>query len=388
MSNTSSAPEVSSVRLARALELGEPVQLVDVRAPARVATGRIDLVPDEHFHNIVGSQLVKTASLDGTGIDPAVPVTVVCGHGNDSKVLAVHLNRLGCQASSLAGGMTAWMMLALARDLDTPASLDRLIQFDRIGKGALGYLLISEGEALIVDPPRDVVAYLQAARDASAKVVGVADTHVHADYISGAPTLSRALGVPYCLHPADAVYPYDGTPGQLQFHALEEGGTIQFGRCTVRAMHTPGHTEGSLTYLIDDAVALTGDFIFVSSVGRPDLAGKASEWTADLWDSLERAKREWSPEVMVYPAHYGSDAERRANRAVGERFERLPEANAVMRFTDRDAFTAWVENQTASFPEAYRKIKAVNVGLLPVDEREADELEVGKNECALGGAVA
>jgi glyoxylase-like metal-dependent hydrolase (beta-lactamase superfamily II) len=377
--------EISTQELARALESGEPMQVVDVRAPVHVATGRIEPVPDERFHNIVGSQLIDTQSLEGTGIDPDIPVAVVCGNGNDSRVLALHLIRLGCEARSLRGGMAMWMMLTLPRQLDAPPTVDRVIQFDRVGKGALGYLVVSDGEALIVDPPLDAGAYLEAAEDAGARIVAVADTHVHADYISGAPALATRLGVPYYLHPADAVYPYDGTPGRLEFQPLEDGGTISVGRATVRAMHTPGHTEGSLTYLIDDSAALTGDFVFIESIGRPDLAGKVSEWTAQLWDSLEAAKRDWSADVMIYPAHYGDEAERRADRSLGASFGALLELNEALRFSDRQRFTAWVEGKTASFPDAYRKIKAVNVGLLSVGEQEAETLEVGKNECALGG---
>jgi glyoxylase-like metal-dependent hydrolase (beta-lactamase superfamily II) len=380
------APEVSSEELARALEAGDPVQLVDVRAPARVQTGHIDLGPDEQFHNIVGSKLIQHHTLDGTGIDPSVPIAVVCGHGNDSKVLALHLTGIGCDARSLAGGMSAWMKLSLPRELQTPPSLDRLVQFDRIGKGALGYLLISDGAALVVDPSRDTAAYLQVAADAGAEIVAVADTHVHADYISGAPALARELGIQYYLHQADSVYAYDGTPGRIEFRPLEDGGTISLGRCTVSAMHTPGHTEGSITYLVEDAVALTGDFVFINSIGRPDLAGKTGEWTEQLWESVQRAKSEWSPEMMIHPAHYASDAERRADRSIGESFGSICATNETLCFSEREDFVRWVSSQSASFPEAYKKIKAINVGLLEVDEAGADELEIGKNECALGGA--
>ncbi len=386
MLNSANAPELSSAQLALALEAGEPIQLVDVRAPARVATGRIDLVPEERFHNIVGSQLVRHSNLASTGLDPDIPVVVVCGHGNDSRVIALFLNRLGADASSLRGGMVAWMNLCVARELEPPSSLDRLVQLDRIGKGALGYLLVSDGEALIVDPPRDAAAYLEAARESGARIAGVADTHVHADYISGASSIAKTLEVPYYLHPADAIYPYDGRPGRLDFQPVEDGNIIEFGRCSLRALHTPGHTEGSLSFAIDGAATFTGDFVFISSVGRPDLAGKVSEWAEQLWESVETAKSEWPVETMIYPAHYGSELERRADRSVGQSLERLLQDNEALRFAHRDAFVAWVESKTTSFPDAYRKIKAVNVGLLPVSEPEAEELEVGKNECALGGA--
>ena len=376
-------PEISPLQLARALEAGDPLQVLDVRAPDRVAAGRIDLVPANRFHNIVGSQLLTFQSLKGTGIDSRLPVTVVCGHGHDSWTVAAHLNRLGYRATSLSGGVAAWMSLVLARELEPPPPLDRLIQFDRVGKGALGYLLVSAGQALIVDPPRDAEAYLLAAHDAGAEVVGVADTHVHADYISGASSLARILGVPYYLHAADSAYPYDGTPGSLEFRSLEDGDTIRVGRLALRASHTPGHTEGSLTYLIGTAAALTGDFIFIRSVGRPDLAGKASAWTAQLWESLQAVRRDWPPETIIYPAHYSSENERRSDRSVGAPLRQLFEENAAFRIPERDAFAQWVEDAMAPVPAAYRRIKAVNVGLASVDEQEAEELEVGRNECAL-----
>ena len=82
------ALEITAFELARALEAGEPLQGLDVRAPARVAAGRVDTVPAHRFHNIVGSRVRAQRSLDGTGLDPTVPIAVVCGHGNDSRVVA------------------------------------------------------------------------------------------------------------------------------------------------------------------------------------------------------------------------------------------------------------------------------------------------------------
>jgi glyoxylase-like metal-dependent hydrolase (beta-lactamase superfamily II) len=361
------------------------MQVVDVRAAFRLESGRIDLVPDSSFHNIVGSQLAKLQDLEGTGIDSQVPVAVVCGQGNDSRVLAAHLNRLGCQARSLSGGMGGWMMLTLERELSPTSSLDRLVQFDRIGKGALGYLLVSDGEALAIDPPRDPSAYLAAAAASDSRIVGVADTHVHADYISGGPGLVTELEVPYYLHPDDAFYPYDGRPGTIPFEPIRHGQEIAFGRSRLKVVHTPGHTDGSVSFLLDDEAAFTGDFIFIASVGRPDLAGKEQEWTLKLWESLELARREWSPNLRIYPAHYGSDSERQADRSIGALLSELRQTNGSLQYEDRKAFVEWVLARKTSFPDAYRKIKAVNVGLLPVSKEEADVLEVGKNECALGG---
>jgi glyoxylase-like metal-dependent hydrolase (beta-lactamase superfamily II) len=216
--------------------------------------------------------------------------------------------------------------------------------------------------------------------------VGVADTHIHADYVSGAVSLAQRFGVPYYLHPADAVYPYDGTPGAIDFTEIGEGSAIDLAGTRIDVMHTPGHTEGSVTFLIENRVALTGDFLFVESIGRPDLGGKEEEWAGQLWESMARAIRSWSDGVAVYPAHYASEGERRMGRAVGIPFGNLLRENHILRIQDPEVFLHHILSEKAPFPEAYRKIKAINVGLAPVADTEIDELEIGRNECALGGA--
>ena len=379
------SPEFSAQELARMLDSAEPLQIMDVRAPERVSAGRIDLLPSERFHNIRGSELLRCEDVAGTGLDPAFPVAVVCGKGEDSKVLTRHLARMGLDARSLAGGMAAWMRVVISRELDPPQELDRLVQFDRIGKGCLGYLLISRGEAIIVDPPLHLETYLEVLEESGATLVGVADTHVHADYVSGGVTLARRFGVPYYLHPADAVYPYDGTPGKIDFHAVSDGDAIELGHTTLKVMHTPGHTEGSVTYLVENRIGLTGDFLFVESVGRPDLGGEEDAWARQLWDSMARAVRQWNDGLAVYPAHYGGETERRMGRAVGIPFGTLLQENEIIRIQDPEVFLYTILESSAPFPEAYRKIKAINLGLAPPVEAEVEVLEVGRNECALGG---
>ena len=379
--------ETTVEELARLIEAGEPVQLVDVRQPALVAGGRIEGVPDDRFHNITSMQLMTRRRGAVAGLDPGIFTAVVCNRGNESKMVASFLEQLGLDAASVQGGMAAWMRLVIPRDLAPPAGTDRVVQFDRVGKGALGYMVASRGEAVLIDPPRDAIAYLSILGQTNARLVGVVDTHVHADYVSGAPSLSRQYSVPYYLHPADAVYPYDGRPGRVPFTPLNHGDEIPVGAGRLRARHTPGHTLGSTTLVIGDELAFTGDFLFVSSIGRPDLAGHTAEWAGDLWRSVTAVKREWPAAMQLYPAHYSAESERRPDRVVGTTFGSLQERLEALRFESGDQFTAWILERESAFPEAYRRIKAVNIGLAAVTEDEADELEVGRNECALGGAV-
>jgi len=381
------ANRLTARELVEAVESGRELHVLDVRAPARLASGRVDIVPQAQFHNIKGSDLLDLPDPRGAGLDPGKPIAVVCGAGNDSLKIAQHLNRHGFEAASLEGGISAWMHMLVPRELEPPPQLDRLVQFDRIGKGALGYLLVSEGEAVLIDPSRHAEACLAAARDSGARIVAIADTHVHADYISGGPALAARLEVPYHIHAADAVSPYDGTPGRLDYAPLADGDAIHFGRAALRAVHTPGHTEGSLSYRLGDACVFTGDFLFIGSVGRPDLGGKTEAWTKVLWQSLERAKQEWPAAIRVLPAHYASSAERNRDHTLERLFGELcdPEGlNGPLAMPDEQTFTDWVLGRAGKFPDVYRRIKTINIGLETVDDSEADILEAGRNECALG----
>src|SRR3989449_9553632 len=125
---------------------------------------------------------------------------------------------------------------------------------------------------------------------------------MHADYLSGARAAAARWQVPYFVHPDDARPPYDGAEGRFTHQSLTEGDTIAFGRATLVAAHVPGHTLGSTALVADEALALTGDFLLVKSVGRPDLGGQRDAWAARLWDSLERVRREWAGDLLVLPA--------------------------------------------------------------------------------------
>jgi glyoxylase-like metal-dependent hydrolase (beta-lactamase superfamily II) len=373
--------EIQPEELAAAAAAGEPLQILDVRLPGELAGGHIEL--GDRFVNLPGSRLFALGDPAAAGLDRGRPVTVVCAHGVSSRPVAAFLAEWGFEARSLAGGMAAWMLGTIARELAPPPGFDRLLQFDRFGKGALGYLLVSDGEAFVVDPSRRIAPLVAAAERAGARLIGVADTHVHADYLSGGPALARQLRVPYHLHPADHSDPYDGRPGRLEIAPLADGAALRVGRGALRIAHTPGHTAGSVTLFAGESVALVGDFVFLRSLGRPDLAGRAAEWTELLWASLERARRDWPAALAVYPAHYASEDERRADGSVGGVWGELQLANEPLALRDRGAFTAWVAARCTTYPAAYRRIKAANVGLLRVGPAEAEELELGRNECAL-----
>ncbi len=378
-------PEVEPEQLIAEAGRGEPVQVLDIRAPESAAAGALELPPPARYLNVPGSRLVAAGDPARVGLDRSRPVAVVCALGHSSRQVTLYLNQRGFQARSVVGGMARWATTQVARELAPPHGFDRLVQVDRVAKGALGYVVVADGEALLVDVPHDPGRYLDEAERAGARVVAVADTHCHADYFSGGPGLARELGVPYYLHPEDAIDPYEGRPGKVPFTPLAAGQTIGVGAARVEVVHTPGHTAGSVCLRLGDGAVLTGDFLFVASIGRPDLAGRCAEWTALLWQSLERARAEWPDGLEILPAHYAEARERRADLAVASPFGSLRRDNPGLAFTDEDAFAAWVAARCTRFPEAYRRIKSANLGLERISEAEARELESGKNQCALAG---
>jgi glyoxylase-like metal-dependent hydrolase (beta-lactamase superfamily II) len=380
-----SVPEITPQELVRRVDAGEPIQVLDVRPPDMVAAARVDVVPPERFANLVGSKVFAAGGVEPVGLDRARPIAVVCARGMASRSVAEFLNARGYDAASLRGGMAGWLHALVPRELAPPRGLDRLVQVDRPAKGALGYLLVAGGEALVVDPPRRWEGYAELAEAAEARVVGVADTHVHADYLSGAAEMAASLGVPYHLHGADASDPYDGTPARLSFSDLADCHELAVGGAAVRVLPTPGHTLGSVTFAVGDEVALTGDFVFVRSIGRPDLGDRSAEWTEVLWRTLDEAKRTWSDGLRVLPAHYAGADERGAGGAVQATFGELRRTNEALAIADAESFRRWVAARSGRFPDAYRTIKRANVGLVALDDELADELEAGRNQCALAG---
>ena len=376
-------PHIPAPELARRLDHGERVQLLDVRAPERVAQGRVTLGATLDFRAVSASDMYRLSTLEPLRLDPRTPVAVICGHGNSSKQATQFLRQRGFEAYSVAGGMAAWETVYLPRRLSPTPALERVIQIDRVGKGALSYILVSDGDAVVVDPGRHLEPYDALLEESGATAAAVIDTHMHADYLSGSRVAAERWRVPYFLHPDDARSPYDGAEGRLAYQPLNDGDTVAFGRATLRAVHVPGHTLGSLTLVADESLALTGDFLFVQSVGRPDLGGQRDAWAARLWQSLERARSEWPGDLVVLPAHYTGERERRADRSIGARFDVIAATNEAVSIQDPETFRTWVAAHTSTPPDSYRTIKLANLGLTSVSDADAEILEFGPNLCAV-----
>jgi len=172
------------------------------------------------------------------------------------------------------------------------------------------YYVESEGEVAIIDPLREVAPYVEKAELNKAKIKYIFETHFHADFVSGHVTLSKETGAPI-------IYGPNANPS---FEAIiaKDGQEFKLGNVTINALHTPGHTMESTTYLLKDEngkdhAIFSGDTLFLGDVGRPDLAQKAADMTKEdlagiLYHSLRTQIMPLADDIIVYPAHGAGSA--------------------------------------------------------------------------------
>jgi glyoxylase-like metal-dependent hydrolase (beta-lactamase superfamily II) len=316
------------------------------------------------------------------------PILAVCAEGNTSRYAAEGLRRLGFDAVNMEGGMEAWGNFYYWRPVEETERFS-LYQMVRPARGCLSHILVSEHRAVVFDPARHIGIYHELAAAVDAQIERVMDTHLHADHLSGGPQLGRHDHIPYHLHPYDAIHPMDMLPARMTYRPLEAGQTFRIGRAKVKVLHFPGHTLGMVAFLIEGRYLLSGDSLFLESIARPDLGGKAEAWAPLLYDSLKRIA-ELPDATLVLPAHFSDVTTADENGVFRATLGELKQHNpGLLKLAEGEkAFSDYILENLPEFPAAYIEIKRANAGLVSPDERKAQELELGKNICAVKKASA
>jgi glyoxylase-like metal-dependent hydrolase (beta-lactamase superfamily II)/rhodanese-related sulfurtransferase len=385
----SPVPSVAVGDILPRLDRGEGVLLLDVRNEEEYETWKVEARRPVETVHVPYFDFIEDAEAALARVPRGREVVVLCAQGGSSEMVAGMLQEAGVPAANVEGGMIAYgvylepvsVPLAAAE-----AARFELWQVNRRGKACLSYVLVSGGEAVVVDPSRHVEWYEAFVAERGARVVRVLDTHVHADHVSGGPALARRLGVPY--------YVAAGAGFELAqpVTPLADGETVRLGgdkgvSIEVRVMSTPGHTPGSTSYLVDGRYLLTGDTLFVASVGRPDLGGHVVEWGRALFDTLNRRLADLPESTVVLPAHYGGTSEISGGGVVWGRLGHLRETVPELRIATAEAFVTAVRGAVKDPPKAYAEIIRVNLGA-PASEEKISEWELGKNQCAAKHATA
>ena len=227
------------------------------------------------------------------------------------------------------------------------------------------YYIFSEGEAVIIDPLREVGPYLEKAKKDGARIKYVLETHFHADFVSGHIDLAAKTGAQIVFGP--------GAKPKFPAYIAADGELLKVGGVTIQVLHTPGHTLESTTYLLKDEngkdyAIFTGDTLFLGDVGRPDLAQKAANMTQEelaglLYDSLRTKIMPLAADVIVYPAHgAGSACGKNMSKETVDTLGNQKKFNYALR-----------ENMTkAEF------IKEVTAGLLPPPSYFPENVKLNK----------
>ncbi|MEZ7173065.1 MBL fold metallo-hydrolase [Sporosarcina sp. OR05] len=306
-------------------------------------------------------------------------VVVICAKEGSSIFVAEMLSEEGRNVHYLQGGMKAWSEHLEPVKVGDLKDGGAIYQFVRIGKGCLSYMIVSDGEAAIIDATRMTDVFINYANELGVTITNVLDTHLHADHISGGRKIAEAVNGVYWLPPKDA------TEVVFEYAPLEDGRTITVGntKIDIQALYSPGHTIGSTSFIVDDAYLLSGDILFIDSIGRPDLAGLAEDWVGDLRETLYRRYRELAEDLVVLPAHFMIIEELNADGSVAEKLGTLFAKNHGLNIEDEAEFRELVTGNLPPQPNAYQEIRQTNMGKVVPDEDTQREMEIGPNRCAV-----
>lgn len=307
------------------------------------------------------------------------PVVVVCAKEGSSIMVAELIAEYDREVGYLAGGMKSWSEHLEPVKVGDLTDGGALYQFVRLGKGCLSYMVVSNGEAALIDATRFEHVFLDFAKSLNAEIKHVLDTHLHADHISGGRKIAEATGAMYWLPPKDA------EEVLFDYEKLEEGKEIAIGqsKIDIEPLYSPGHTIGSTSFIIDDTYLLSGDILFIDSIGRPDLAGLAEDWVADLRETLYQRYRALSENLVVLPAHFMIMEELNEDGSVHKKLGSLLTQNHGLNIEDEAEFRALVTGNLPPQPNAYEDIRSVNMGHQVPDEETQREMEIGPNRCAV-----
>ena len=358
--------QITATELAARLGSDDSPYVLDVRNPAEHDAWKIPTA--------VNIPVAELADRFGE-LPDGTELVVHCAAGGRSAQAAALLVDAGFDVAELAGGMGAWAEVYDTAELAAGGAT--VVQVRRRAKGCLSYVVGAGDAAFVVDPSADVEVYERIAAEHGWRIRRIFDTHLHADHLSGARLLARRTGASIHLNPADTF--------DFPFQALGDGdeftlpGGTAFG---VSVLHTPGHTEGSTIFRVGGDVLLTGDTLFVDSVGRPDLAERAEEFARNLHRSLTERVLSSGEDTVVLPSHYGDGVEVRPDEPVGATIGDLVERLAPLRY-DEPAFVRWAAASAADRPPNYVEIINANMGRRRVGYEELRRLELGPNRCSV-----
>jgi len=358
---------------------GEEFLLLDVRVNEQFDRFKVEGPFLSDMANVPYVEFVEHEEESVAKVPAAEKVRIVCAKEGSARYVGEILVNHGFKdVRYLEGGIKTWGNM-LAPKLVASDDGYKLFQFIRPGKASCSYGLISNDEMVLFDPSRNVAFYQSFAEKNTATITRTFETHLQADYISGSKQIAADSGAYILGHEndfKDAAFKYQKIVDD-QVYAFSKGGP------EIKALHMPGHTPGSTSYLIDNKYLISGDTVFILSIGRPDLGGKAEEWSKLLYHTLKTKIAKLGDDLVILPGHYMDWSEADPSQIFSDTLGNIKNKNSdIYSISTETEFIGFIKDNMRLQPEVYAEIRKVNAGLLEVDAEKQEIMDLGKNECA------
>jgi glyoxylase-like metal-dependent hydrolase (beta-lactamase superfamily II)/rhodanese-related sulfurtransferase len=399
--------EIDPEELKKKIDNNENIFLLDVRTPQEYEAWRIS------YENHNNPKLIPVDRLfmkDPTLLEE-IPknkeIVTVCAHGNRSMIAAKILTQLGYSVKSVKGGMAGWNKVYDVAEIPVPQEAPfKIWQIRRISKGCIGYIISSKEDktATVIDPSREIYeSFLQTSQDNELRITQLIDTHQHADHVSGIVKLTKTKTPETNMGKITIFFSsleeYDSSGTELKnIMYVKDGDKLNVGdKVTLRALHTPGHTKGSMSFIIEytandnninnkdpvHSYLFTGDTLFVDGVGRPDLRDEAKKFAELLYDTYHKKILQLPDNTVVLPAHFnGTSIALKHTVPILETLGTIKKRVKLLSM-NKEEFIDCIADTVQPRPGNYKTIISINKKMLPYDEIEMADLEAGPNSCAI-----
>ncbi len=376
---------LSPAELYAELSSEQPLFILDVRNEQEFARNRVRGRQPIPTLNIPYFEFIEDEEAAIARVPTDLPLTVICAKEGSAQYVAELCAARGITVRYLLGGFSAWRDFYAVHEV-VNASWGRIIQLVRPARGDLSYVIISAGEAAVIDPGHHIHLYQEIVANAQADLTRVLLTHLTAGRVSGGASLTNTRHTLLYMHPYDAIHPRTLLPAQFRYQPLLGGERLPLGQVLIEAHWFPGHTPGHLMYRIisplGERFLLTGDALLIGGCGRTDLGGHALEWTELLYHSLQTVLPALvDDQTLILPSSTIGLTEARTDGVIAAHFAYLRSMHPALQVDSSAALLPIVTATASEIPASIDIFWRVNLGLQELSLDDANELETEPSSC-------
>jgi glyoxylase-like metal-dependent hydrolase (beta-lactamase superfamily II) len=354
----------------------EDITILDVRNDKDFQRFQVESPYPLDMLNISYYDFMEFEEISVAKVPKGRAIRIVCAQEGSAKYVGELLVKHGfTDVRYLTGGIKTWGNLLVPKVVHQKGGYS-LYQFIRPGKASCSYGICTDTEMILIDPSRNIDFYMDFAKEKGCQIIKTFESHLQADYIAGSRQIAAKTGADFF-----GGIDFDGTKAgakgvkDQEIHKFSKGGP------EIKILLTPGHTPGSITFIVDNTYMISGDTIFIQSVGRPDLGGQVDTWAVMLYNTLQQVAK-LDDALLVLPGHYMDWNEADENLIFCLTFRQVKDRNKDVFAMDEKTFLQYIKDNMREQPAEYAFIRLANGNMEQYDTDRQEELDLGKNECA------